>query len=143
MKKENFYLITGVMLLFLIGAFIYTQGRDTTQAATDETTVIRQTISPTDYHAQFIDNLTPHVLIDVRTPAEYADGHIANSINISVDQITNRLSEIPRDQPIVVYCRSGNRSAQASQILSNLGYNIIYDLGGIQQWTAQGYLLES
>lgn len=142
MNRQKLYLIVGVMAFVMVGAFIYMQGRDTAQAETDDGGVVRQTISPANYQAQFIDNLTPHVLIDVRTPQEFDSGHIANSINISVDQIASRLSEIPRDQPIVVYCRSGNRSAQASQILSNAGYTVIYDLGGINQWTAQGFPLE-
>lgn len=143
MNKQKLYLAISLVVFVITGVFIYMQGRDTAQAETSDSGVIRQTISPMNYQAQFIDNMTPHVLIDVRTSAEYSEGHIANSINISVDQITNRLSEIPRDQPIVVYCRSGNRSAQASQILSQAGYNVIYDLGGVNQWTAQGFPLES
>ncbi len=96
-------------------------------------------ISPADYVSQYIQTNTEHFLIDVRTAEEYATGHIANSVNIALDSISARLNEIPRDQPIVLYCRSGNRSAQAAQILAEAGYTNIHDLGGIIDWAAQGY----
>ncbi|KXK49367.1 MAG: rhodanese domain-containing protein [Chloroflexi bacterium OLB13] len=94
-------------------------------------------LSPSGYRAQFGDN-TPHVLLDVRTPAEFAEGHIPGAVNIPVDALQSRLSEVPSDVPVVVYCRSGNRSATASQILDRAGYETVYDLGGIIAWSAQG-----
>jgi rhodanese-related sulfurtransferase len=98
-----------------------------------------QLITPQGYQEQFVNAGAAHALIDVRTPQEFASGHIAGAVNIPVDQLASRLSEIPAGQPVVVYCRSGNRSAQASQILARAGYSSIYDLGGIIGWTAQGY----
>ncbi|MCA9914215.1 MAG: rhodanese-like domain-containing protein, partial [Anaerolineae bacterium] len=83
-----------------------------------------------------------HLLIDVRTPAEYASGHIAGSINIPVEELSNRLSEVPQGEEIVVYCRSGNRSATAARILADNGYSPVYDLGGIIAWQSAGYPLE-
>lgn len=96
-----------------------------------------QTLSPSGYQAQFTSN-TPHVLLDVRTPAEFAEGHIPGALNIPVDSLQSRLSEVPSYVPVVVYCRSGNRSATASQILDRAGYDSVYDLGGIIAWSAQG-----
>jgi len=63
-------------------------------------------------------------------------------VNISVDQLAQRLSEIPKDKPVVLYCRSGNRSNQAAQILERAGYSQIYDLGGIITWAQQGYPIQ-
>ncbi len=97
-------------------------------------------ISPTDYQSQFTDE--PHFLLDVRTPEEFGTGHIAGAANISVQTLADRLSEVPQDQPIVVYCRSGNRSAQAAQILQAAGYTGVYDLGGVIDWTAAGLPLQ-
>jgi rhodanese-related sulfurtransferase len=74
----------------------------------------------------------------VRTPAEFASGHIAGARNIAVQVLPQRLSEIPKDKPVVIYCRSGNRSKQAMRYLSQAGYNDLYDLGGIMAWQAQG-----
>lgn len=102
-----------------------------------------QIISPQDYQSAYITNNADHVLIDVRTPEEFASGYIAGAINIPVQELSQRLSEVPTDKDIVVYCRSGNRSAQASTILSGNGFNNISDLGGIIAWQQAGYTLES
>lgn len=99
-----------------------------------------QLLSPDAYNTAFID--ADHILIDVRTPEEFASGHINGAVNIPLDQISSRVSELPQDKPIVLYCRSGNRSNQAADILENAGLTGIYDLGGVIAWTAAGYPLE-
>ncbi len=98
-------------------------------------------ITPADYQAQFGAG-ADHLLLDVRTPEEFNSGHIPGAVNISVDQLAQRLSEVPQDKPVVLYCRSGNRSNQAAQILDQAGYTQIYDLGGIITWQQQGYPVE-
>lgn len=95
-------------------------------------------ISPQEYQDKFAGTAS-HVLLDVRTPAEFNSGHIANSVNISVESLASRLSEVPKGVPIVVYCRSGNRSATAAQILADAGYTQVYDLGGIIDWQRLGF----
>jgi rhodanese-related sulfurtransferase len=94
-------------------------------------------ISPLDYVAQFGKDQSG-ILIDVRTPEEYATGHIAGSVNIAVEELGSRLAEVPEGQPVIVYCRSGNRSAAAARILVDAGYGPVYDLGGIRSWVAEG-----
>lgn len=69
------------------------------------------------------DNVT---LIDVRTQNEYEFMHIKNAINIPVDEIASRISEMDSGKNLMVYCASGARSKSAIQILNNLGYNNIY-----------------
>jgi rhodanese-related sulfurtransferase len=96
-------------------------------------------LSPSAYQQQFISTAASHILVDVRTPEEYAEGHIAGSVNIPLQGLESRLAELPTDRPIVFYCRSGNRSAQAASILQGAGFAPVYDLGGIIDWTAQGY----
>ena len=105
------------------------------------TSVEATLIGPQDYKAQF-DPGTDHALIDVRTPQEYAGGHIPGSVNIPVESLASRLDEVPHDKPVVVYCRSGNRSATAADILVENGYKSVFDLGGIQDWIAQGFAVE-
>jgi len=100
-----------------------------------------QFIDPLQYQEQFKDRAS-HVLLDVRTPEEFASGHISGAVIISVETLASRLDEIPRDLPVVVYCRSGNRSATAAQILNGEGFQPVYDLGGIQAWVAQGLPIE-
>lgn len=72
-------------------------------------------------------------LLDVRTPAEYGGRHIEGAVNIPVDEVRARLSEIPRDKPVVVYCQSGGRSAAAASTLREAGYEV-HDLGPIDAW---------
>lgn len=73
-------------------------------------------------------------LIDVRTPEEFASGHLKGAVNIPYDQISSRLAEVGNDkgQPVVVYCRSGKRSAKAKDTLEGLGYNRVVNGGGYE-----------
>jgi rhodanese-related sulfurtransferase len=73
------------------------------------------------------------LLIDVRSPGEYAAGHIPTAENIDYRVIGDRMADGDRDVPVVVYCRSGNRSGRAARTLSRLGYTIV-DFGGISRW---------
>lgn len=76
------------------------------------------------------------ILVDVRTESEYESGHIASAILIPLDSLSSLAeSMLPnKDTKIIIYCRSGNRSAQAVSILDDLGYTQLYDLGGIIDW---------
>ena len=76
------------------------------------------------------------LIIDVRTVAEFKEGHIPNSINVPLDVIGNQIGSIVpnKDDQIVIVCRSGNRSAQAANILKDMGYTNIIDMGGILSW---------
>ena len=76
------------------------------------------------------------ILLDVRTQEEYEEKHIPGSILIPVDELEKRAeTELPdKNKDIFVYCRSGNRSTTASNILSELGYKKVYNLGGIIDW---------
>ncbi len=73
------------------------------------------------------------VLLDVRTPAEFHAGHIKGAINIPVGELSRRLDELPSDGAVVVYCRSGARSARAARQLSTSGCEI-HDLGPMHAW---------
>ncbi|MEZ9919849.1 rhodanese-like domain-containing protein [Vibrio breoganii] len=73
------------------------------------------------------------VVIDVRTPQEFNGGHLDNAMNIPVSELsTADLSFVDRDDHIVVYCRSGNRSGNAKQILLTKGYKHVHNGGGLQ-----------
>ena len=82
---------------------------------------------------------TDYIVLDVRTPEEYAQSHIPNAINIPNEIIgSEEIEELPnKNQLILVYCRSGNRSKQASEKLAALGYTKIYEFGGINDWTGE------
>ena len=83
-----------------------------------------------------MDRQTGYIILDVRRADEFAEGHIPGAINIPNESIgTAEISELPdKDQLILVYCRSGNRSKQASKKLVALGYTNIVEFGGIIDW---------
>ncbi len=77
-------------------------------------------------------------LIDVRSAEEFAEGHVTGAINIPVDQISSVTDEIDdKDAVIMVYCRSGNRSQQAYNSLTDLGYHVVLDAGGVNSYTGE------
>jgi phage shock protein E len=79
------------------------------------------------------------ILLDVRTPEEWAESHIDGATLLPLQELEARAAgELPKDADIVVYCRSGNRSAQAAEYLAGAGYSHISDMGGIQDWQAAG-----
>ena len=78
-------------------------------------------------------------VLDVRTPQEFAEGHIASAVNLPLDQAETRASEVPGDRPVYVICRSGNRSAQASEILKKAGKDVKNVGGGMNDWASAGY----
>ena len=73
-------------------------------------------------------------LLDVRSPSEFSGGHIDGAINIPVGELAGRLSELPRDRPVVVYCASGNRSGAATKVLLGAGFETVLDLGPMSAW---------
>ena len=77
-----------------------------------------------------------YIILDVRTPEEFNEKHIPGAINIPNETIgTAEVPELPdKDQLILIYCRSGNRSKQASEKLVRLGYTNIVEFGGINDW---------
>lgn len=96
-------------------------------------------ISPQEVHEAVFDNQKQ--LIDVRTPEEFGEGHIQNAQNICVTDADFRenISKLDKNQPVYLYCRSGKRSAKASQILKEMGFKEIYDMqGGFLEWQSQG-----
>lgn len=97
-----------------------------------------QLVQPAEYKARYMDDAMPHTLVDVRTPEEFNGGYIPGAININLQELQQKLSRIPKDKPVIVYCRSGNRSAFAANILKQAGYTEVYDLGGIIDWARQG-----
>lgn len=100
-------------------------------------------ISATDM--QKITKQTPDIyLLDVRTLGEYTEKRIKGSKLIPIDQVQNRINEIPKNRPIIVYCETGVRSSLVGRYLDRLGYQGIYNLSqGIMGWQLRGYPIES
>ena len=124
--KHRLFLILFVVLL-LTGCAV----------STDKDVTYKQiTISEA---VEMMEIESDYIILDVRRPDEFATGHIPNAINIPNESIgTGEISELPdKDQLILVYCRSGNRSKQASQKLVKLGYSNVVEFGGINDWKGE------
>jgi phage shock protein E len=79
------------------------------------------------------------LVLDVRNPAEYAEGHVPGAINIPYDQVASRLGEIPKDDEIVLYCHSGRRAGLAAETLAANGYTKLAHLeGDMRGWQQAG-----
>ena len=89
--------------------------------------------------AAMMEEETDYIILDVRTREEYETAHISGAICIPNETIgTGDIPELPdKDQLILVYCRSGNRSKQASEKLAKQGYTNIVEFGGINSWTGE------
>ena len=81
------------------------------------------------------DKLPGAILLDVRTPQEYSEGHIPQSMNVPVYELHRMEEEAPdRDVPVFVYCASGARSRVAAQMLRSMGYRNARNIGGIEDY---------
>lgn len=82
-------------------------------------------------------------VLDVRTPQEYAQGHVPGAVNVPYDQLASRLAEVPKDKDIVLYCRSGRRTGLAADVLASNGYSRLSHLeGDMNAWIERGRPVE-
>jgi rhodanese-related sulfurtransferase len=82
------------------------------------------------------------IILDVRTPEEYADGYIAESIPLDfyADDFEAELDKLDKNKTYLVYCRSGNRSGKSVKMMKDLNFREVYDVdGGILRWEAAGF----
>ena len=79
---------------------------------------------------------TNFVLLDVRTPQEFSEGHLANAILILIQELSQRLGELApyKDKKVIAYCRTGNRSGRAAELLGTKGFTVFNMEGGILKW---------
>ncbi len=92
-----------------------------------------------DEAIEIMENESAYIILDVRTPEEFVERRIPGAINVPNESIgAEEIPELPdKEQLILVYCRSGNRSKQASQKLVKLGYTNIVEFGGINDWPGE------
>ena len=122
------------MILGLVGC-----GKDAAAGQAQNANEASYTQISMDEAVTMMDEETDYIILDVRRPDEFADKHIPGAINIPNETIGSEdIPELPnKDQLILVYCRSGNRSKQASEKLVALGYTNIVEFGGIIDWPGE------
>ena len=109
-----------------------------TNSNTDHTVKVYRQITMNEA-ASIMKSEKDYIILDVRRPDEFSAGHIPNAINVPNEIIgTSEISELPdKNQLILVYCRSGRRSKEASQKLVDLGYTNVVEFGGILDWSGE------
>lgn len=77
-------------------------------------------------------------ILDVRTPEEFAEGHVPEAVNLPLQDLESQVSTLDKNKSYLIVCRSGNRSGQASEILVSKGFSHIYNMeGGMNQWKGE------
>lgn len=133
MKRLFLFFIVIYISIFLGGCS--ERGTIEGQSQPEEEVTVVMKIKPEDAK-KLLESENPPALIDVREPDEFASGHIPNAVDVPLGDVVNGVIRlgIPKDQPIMVYCRTGRRSSEAASKLQGAGYQKIYDLGGITDW---------
>lgn len=97
--------------------------------------------SVVEVHALLSDSGQNVFLLDVRTPEEYAAGHLKGAVlyDYHSDDFERKLSQLPKEDTIVIYCATGYRSIRAARLLEKMGYAVVHMDGGIEAWKKHGY----
>jgi len=126
-----------ILLLFIVAALLAALAT----ACTTSKSKGQGAISAEQVKQQMTDLNT--LLLDVRTPDEYKDGHIPGAKNIPVQELDRRLNELDRQKNVIVYCRTGHRSTKAFHILKQNGFSAVRNFkGSWTEWTRLGYPIE-
>lgn len=132
-NKNQPWIIAGILLALVVvvaGIFLFNN-----QAA-----ALPAEISVAQAYQKYQDGV---FLLDVRTQEEWDEYHAPNTTLIPLDQLAQRVNELPKDQEIVVVCRSGNRSQEGRDILLNAGFEQVTSMaGGLSSWRSAGYPIE-
>jgi len=134
MKKSGFLIIIIMSMLFFKGSF----------AQSSQPKQIVKTVNSVESAGMIKKNLKNKnfVILDVRTPQEYAEGHLANAANIDFNRsdFAQKIGKLDKSKTYLVYCRSGHRSASAVEIMKSQSFQTIYNLdGGITKWTTDNH----
>lgn len=141
MKKKFFtgMILAALAITSLTGCALTNENMQEETLVTFESGASYKQIS-SDAAAKLMETEKDYVILDVRTAAEYVEGHIPKAINIANEIISEETTKDllkDKDKLILVYCRSGNRSKQASEKLAELGYANIVEFGGINTWNGE------
>ena len=138
MRKNIVVILTMIMILSLSLSLVGC-GKNAVAGQAQNVNEASYTQISMDEAVTMMEEETDYIILDVRRPDEFADKHIPNAINVPNETIgEDEILELPnKDQIILVYCRSGNRSKQASKKLAALGYTKVYEFGGINDWKGE------
>lgn len=132
-KKNNHLLLWGLVAILVLGiSAVWFTSRNTAESSSFPSEIsVQEAVAKRDSGA---------FILDVREPDEWNQFHVPNSTLIPLGELATRVDEMPKNQEIVVVCRSGNRSAKGRDILRSAGFTQVTSMtGGLTQWKAAGY----
>jgi rhodanese-related sulfurtransferase len=141
-KKIQFQVIIIILIVIALGisAAIFLPRLLDDSGETTTTLAKNKRISVDEAYQLYQDDV---YVLDVRTPEEWVTGHIPGATLIPLDELALRSGELPVGEPILIYCRSGNRSLEAMNLLGSAGFMNLSSMdGGIKDWIIAGYPLE-
>jgi len=120
----------GIILVVIVGALIFKPGNTATADKLPREISVAEASTMRDNGA---------FILDVREPDEWNAGHLPGATLIPLGELASRVNEVPKDQEVIVVCRSGNRSQQGRDILLSAGFTQVTSMaGGLNQWSAAG-----
>jgi|694.fasta_scaffold03165_19 phage shock protein E len=140
MLMQQRHLLSAVVLgLFALTACSQAPADQSSKTGTEQSTVQTTVDLTPQAFKQAIDK-NEALLVDVRTPGEYASGHLEGSLNVdwTASGHEAEFAKLPKDRPLLLYCRSGGRSGQAMEYLRSKGYQVQHLDGGIGAWMNAG-----
>ena len=132
-KKNNPLFLWGVVALIVLVAVVWivTGNNSTPSSSLPSEVSVSEALAKRDSGA---------FILDVRQPEEWNEFHVPDSNLIPLTELASRVDELPKDQEIVIVCRSGNRSAQGRDVLLDAGFTQVTSMaGGLNQWRAAGH----
>lgn len=140
----SFYRCLTVFLLSLILHACHTASHEEVRTATTAESFTYVPLDPPAFAAKLAE-LDDEQLVDVRTPAEYGTGHLANAMVIDFrnEKFQEEIEQLDHNKPLMIYCASGGRSRAATTLLTELGFKEVYELqGGLTSWVGEGRAVE-
>jgi phage shock protein E len=128
-------------LSLLAGGCDFITGKDTCDTPYDEQQIFDITVPKANDLIRENTGNPEFIILDVRTPEEFANGHIEGAINIDInDNFVSEAATLEKDKTYLVYCHSGRRSAEARDTMAQLGFKNIYNMtAGISEWQSAGF----
>lgn len=134
LNKPALWIALGALIIIIIAVVLFNGNGSSSAGLATEISTAKANQLYNDKSAFFVD---------VREQDEWDSFHIPGTTLIPLGQLASRLNEVPKDKPIVVVCRSGNRSKQGRDILLQAGYtNVTSMAGGVTEWKTNGYPIE-
>lgn len=90
----------------------------------------------------YLDGTWNGILLDVRSPTEFLNGHLMGAINIPLEELEYRMGELRRDQLILIYCEHGSKSLMAARLLDRMGYRVMAAAGGLTSYRGKWFITE-